>query len=59
MRKRGSRIGVSCKICEIFKNTFFTEHVQVTTSGIRMHVVVIYDLDLSLQFCNDKLYTFL
>ena len=33
------------------------EHLHVTTSDIRMHVVVIYNLNLSLQFCNDKLYT--
>ena len=25
----------SCKFYEIFKNTFFTEHLRVTTSGIR------------------------
>ena len=23
----------SCEICEIFKNTFFTEHLQRTASG--------------------------
>ena len=23
----------SCKICEIFKNTFFTEHLRATASG--------------------------
>ena len=49
----------SCKFCEIFKNTFFTEHFQVTASDIRMQVAVIYNLNLSLQFCNDKLYILL
>ena len=49
----------SCKFCEIFKNIFFTEHFQVTASAIRMQVVVICNLHLSLQFCNDKLNTLL
>ena len=40
----------SCEFCEIFKNTFFTEHLRVTASDIRMQVVVIYNLNLSLQF---------
>ena len=40
----------SCEFCEIFKNTFFTEQLQVTDSDIRMQVVVIYNLNLSLQF---------
>ena len=26
---------LSCKFCEIFKNTFFTEHLWTTTSVIR------------------------
>ena len=43
----------------MFKNTFFTEHFHVTNSDIWMQVVVIYNLNLSLQFCNDKLYTLL
>ena len=47
---------ISCKICEIFKNILFTEHCHVT-SDIRMQVVVIYNFNLSLQFCSDKLYT--
>ena len=49
----------SCKFCEIFKNTFFTEQFQVNASNIRMQVVVIYKLNLSLQFYNDKLYPLL
>ena len=49
----------SCNFCKIFKNIFFTEHFQVTTSDIRMQVVVIYNLNQSLQFCNNKLYTLL
>ena len=40
----------SCEFCEIFKNTFFTEHLRVTASDIRMQVVVIYNLNLSWQF---------
>ena len=39
-----------CEFCEIFKNTFFAEHLRVTASDIRMQVVVIYNLNLSLQF---------
>ena len=48
---------ISCKFCEIFKNIFSREHFHVTTSDIRMQIVVIYNLNLSLQFCNGKLYT--
>ena len=39
-----------CEFCEIFKNTFFTEHLRVTASDIRMQVIVNYNLNLSLQF---------
>ena len=39
-----------CEFCEIFKNTFFAEHLRVTASDIRMQVVVIYNLNLPLQF---------
>ena len=39
-----------CEFCEIFKNTFFAEHLRVTASDIRMQVVVIYNLNLILQF---------
>ena len=38
-----------CEFCKIFKNTFFTEHVQPTSSDIRVQVVVLYKLNLSLQ----------
>ena len=38
------------ELCKIFKNTFFTEHLRVTAADIRMQVVVIYNLNLSLQF---------
>ena len=34
----------------IFKNIFFTEHLQVTASDNQMQVVVLYNLNLSLQF---------
>ena len=30
----------SCEFCEIFKNTFFTEHLRATVSGIRLGVSV-------------------
>ena len=39
-----------CEFCEIFKNTFFAEHLRVTASHIRMQVVVIYNLNLFLLF---------
>ena len=39
-----------CEFWETFKNTFFTEHLRVTASDIRMQVVEIYHLNLSLQF---------
>ena len=38
------------RFCEIFKNIFFTEHLRVTAFEIRMQVVVIYNLNISLQF---------
>ena len=38
------------EFCEIFKIAFITEHLRVTASDIRMQVVVIYNLNLSLQF---------
>ena len=39
-----------CEFYEIFKNTFFAEHLRVTASDIRMQVVIIYDLNLFLHF---------
>ena len=39
-----------CEFYEIFKNTFFAEHLRVTASDIRMQVIVIYNLNLFLQF---------
>ena len=30
--KRDSGTSVSCEFCEIFKNAFFTEHLQATSS---------------------------
>ena len=48
--KRDYTIGVFCEFCEIFKNTFITEHFRVTASGIWMQVVAIYNLNLSLEF---------
>ena len=41
-----------CEFCEIFKNPFFAEHLRVTASDIRMQVVVIYNLNLILQFAT-------
>ena len=46
-----------CEFCEIFKNTFFAEHLRVTASDIRMQVVVIYNLNLFLQFVT-TIFTF-
>ena len=40
----------SCEFCEILRNIFFTEHIRASASDIRMQVVVIYNLNLSLQF---------
>ena len=40
----------SCKFYKIFKNTFFTEQLRVSASDNGMEVVVIYNLNLSLQF---------
>ena len=40
----------SGEFCEIFKIAFITEHLRVTASDIWMQVVVIYNLNLSLQF---------
>ena len=48
-----------CEFCEIFKNTFSAEHLQVTASDIRMQEVVIYNLNLSLQFVTINLAFFL
>ena len=39
-----------CEFCEIFKNTLFVEHHRLTASDIRVQVVVIYNLNLFLQF---------
>ena len=39
-----------CEISGIFKKTVFAEHLRVTASDIRMQEVVIYNLNLSLQF---------
>ena len=41
-----------CEFCEILNKTFFAELLRVTASDIRMHVAVIYDLNLSLQFVS-------
>ena len=34
LAKRDSGTSVSCEFCEISKNTFFTEHLRATASGI-------------------------
>ena len=39
-----------CEFRELFKSTFIPEHHRVTASDIRMQVVVIYNLNLFLQF---------
>ena len=46
-----------CEFCEIFKNISFTEHLWVSASDNLMQVVVIYNLNLSLQFVKIN-YTF-
>ena len=33
-----------------FAKVFFIEHIRVSASDIRMQLVVIYDLNISLQF---------
>ena len=38
------------EFCDLFKNIFLTEHIQVTASDVQMQVVVIYNLNLFLQF---------
>ena len=45
-----------CEFRDILKNTFFAEHLRVTASGIRMQVVVIYNINLSLQFVTINLH---
>ena len=42
-KKRDSDTSISCKFCEMFKNTLFTEHLRVTASGF-----LLYDEVLSL-----------
>ena len=41
---------VFCEFCKFFKDTFFTEQLQLTASDIRMQVAVLYSLSLSLQY---------
>ena len=33
----------SCKLWEIFKNTFFTEHIQVTDAVFKKKMIVLED----------------
>ena len=42
-----------CEFCEIFKDTFFTEHLWVNASDIRVRVDVAYNFHLSLQFVTN------
>ena len=56
--KRDLGKSVFGEFCEVFKNTFFAEHHRVAASDIRMQVVVIYNLNLSLQVCNNRLYIY-
>ena len=37
VQKRDSGTGASCDFCEIYKNTFFTEHLWTTASGLATH----------------------
>ena len=42
----------SCEFCEISKNTFFTEHLQVTTSEhpwLKMHITWLGNLDKNVK----------
>ena len=39
-----------CRFCKIFQSTFFAEQLWVNASDIPMQVVVIYNLNLFLQF---------
>ena len=48
--KVASSIVLFLWILQKFNKNFFTEHLQVTASDIRMQVVVLYNLNLSLQF---------
>ena len=59
IRKRLWQKVFFCEFYEIFKNTFFAEHHRVTASDIRVQVVVIYDLNLSLQLVAINLTFFL
>ena len=34
IKKRDSGTGVSCRFSEIFKNTFFTEHLRAALSAL-------------------------
>ena len=42
----------SGQLWKTFKNTFFMEHLRLTGSDIRRQVVVIYNLNLFLQFAT-------
>ena len=50
IKKETLRQVLFCKFCDIFKNTFFIEHLRVTASDIRMQVIF--------ANCNNKLYIF-
>ena len=40
----------SCKFCEIFKNTFFREHLQVTASAQYLHFFLLVVRKIFLPF---------
>ena len=46
----------SFKLCEIFKNTFFTEHLPKTVSGFQETVkAILFQKSSSLKFCSRNL----
>ena len=38
--------GFSCEYCEIFKNTYFEEHLQMTASGGNLYFIRIFPKNL-------------
>ena len=48
----------SCEFCEIFKNTFFTEHLWTTSSRFRIFLLHPFHLHITLQFTSRSSYRF-
>ena len=42
----------SCEFCEIFKNTFFTEHLWTTLSRLEFSLYILFLLHITLQFIS-------